>query len=70
METIAARRLDYFGQDPTLIGSRQSLMDDVEDTRRVIKVRIVQLIFKPWNSGFILLLKNFCYQELVLPIIL
>lgn len=40
METIAVRRLDYFGQDATVIGSRESLLNDAEDIRQIIHVKV------------------------------
>lgn len=44
LETIAAQRLHHLGKDPTIIGSRESLQDDINGFRQVMQVtRVITL---------------------------
>ena len=39
LETIAAQRLRHLGKEPSLLTSRESLLDDIEGFQKAMQVR-------------------------------
>ena len=58
LETIAAKRLHTLGIDPSLVTSRESLLDDVKGIQKVFEVR--------FDGAYGCCQQWFCYSWLLL----